>query len=65
MSMRVMTWNLWWHFGDHEARWPLIVDTIRRVDPDVLCVQEVWSDDTGADDAERLADDILATIDFN
>jgi len=56
--MRVMTWNLWWHFGDHEARWPRIVETIRSVDPDVLCLQEVWSDDSGADDARRLADDL-------
>lgn len=55
VSMRVMTWNLWWHFGDHDARWPGIVDTIRSVDPDVLCLQEVWSDESGADDADRLA----------
>ena len=56
VSMRVMTWNLWWHFGDHEARWPRIVDTIRAVDPDVLCLQEVWSDESGADDASRLGE---------
>lgn len=56
--MRVMTWNLWWHFGDHEARWPRIVETIRSVDPDVLCLQEVWSNDHGADDVERLATEL-------
>ena len=55
MVMRVMTWNLWWRFGDHEARWPGIVATIRDADPDVLCLQEVWSDEHGADDADRLA----------
>ncbi len=46
VSMRVMTWNVWWHFGPWEARQPAIVDTIRRVDPDVVCLQEVWSDES-------------------
>ena len=50
-----MTWNLWWHFGPWKDRWPLIVETIRDVDPDVLFLQEVWSDESD-DDAQRLAD---------
>ncbi len=58
MSLRIMTWNLWWHFGDHARRWPAIVDTIRAVEPDVLCLQEVWSDEGGADDGRRLADEL-------
>ena len=41
--MRVMTWNLWWRFGPFEQRLPAIIDTIRSVDPDIVCVQEVWS----------------------
>lgn len=53
--MRVMTWNLWWHFGPWEERQVLIVDTIRAVDPDVVCLQEVWSDEQ-TDDARILAD---------
>lgn len=53
-----MTWNLWWHFGDHEARWPHIVRTIASAEPDVLCLQEVWSDESGADDADRLATEL-------
>ncbi|MEM9748226.1 MAG: endonuclease/exonuclease/phosphatase family protein [Actinomycetota bacterium] len=56
MSLRVMTWNLWWHFGPWEQRWPAIVQTIRDVDPDVICLQEVWSDET-TDDADRLAEE--------
>lgn len=54
MSLRVMTWNLWWHFGPWEQRQPLIIDEIRAVDPDVLCLQEVWSDEN-SDDADRFA----------
>jgi len=46
MSLRVMTWNLWWHFGPWEARQRLIVDTIRDAAPDVVCLQEVWSDES-------------------
>jgi endonuclease/exonuclease/phosphatase family metal-dependent hydrolase len=47
MSMRVMTWNLWWRFGPWELRQAAIIDTIRSVDADVVCLQEVWSDDEG------------------
>lgn len=46
--MRVMTWNLWWRFGDWERRRFAIIETIRRVQPDVVCLQEVWA--TGSDD---------------
>lgn len=55
MSLRVMTWNLWWHFGPWEDRHRLVLDTIRAADPDVLCLQEVWSDE-GQDQADDLAD---------
>jgi endonuclease/exonuclease/phosphatase family metal-dependent hydrolase len=44
-TMRVMTWNLWWRFGPWEARQPAILDTVRALQPDVLCLQEVWSHD--------------------
>jgi len=54
MGLRVMTWNLWWHFGPWEARQPLIIDTIRDVAPDVLCLQEAWSDESN-DQVHELA----------
>ena len=55
--MRVMTWNLWWRFGPFEQRLPAIIDTMRQVDADVLCLQEVWSND------ERdVADEIAAAL---
>ena len=55
MTLRVMTWNLWWHFGPWQSRRDLVVDTIRSNDPDVVCLQEVWSDES-TDDAQDLAD---------
>lgn len=57
MSLRVMTWNLWWHFGPWERRRALVIETIRSVEPDVVCLQEVWSDEHH-DDAAVLADDL-------
>lgn len=40
--LRVLSWNLWWRFGPWEERLPAIVETIRRLDPDVIALQEVW-----------------------
>jgi endonuclease/exonuclease/phosphatase family metal-dependent hydrolase len=48
MTLRVMTWNLWWRFGPWELRRHAIADTIRAVDPDVMCLQEVWSGPDGS-----------------
>lgn len=41
--MRVVTWNIWWRFGPWEARAPGIETTLRRLDADVICLQEVWA----------------------
>ncbi len=52
-----MTWNLWWRFGPWEQRQRAIVETIRAVSPDVVCLQEVWVE--GDDD---LASTIAAEL---
>lgn len=45
-TMRVVTWNVWWRFGPFEERLAAIVATLKRAEPDVVCLQEVyWSDD--------------------
>ncbi|MGI4893573.1 MAG: endonuclease/exonuclease/phosphatase family protein [Janthinobacterium lividum] len=55
--LRLMTWNLWWRFGDWQARREAILAVLREHDADVIGLQEVWAD---ADDnlahwlAERL-----------
>ena len=54
-SVRLMTWNLWWKFGPWEERQDPILDEIRRVDADVVSLQEVWATD-GDDQAQILAD---------
>ena len=50
-----MTWNLWWRFGAWESRLRAIESVIRAEDPDVLCLQEVWSAD-GTSSAQLLAE---------
>ena len=47
MSLRVMTWNLWWRFGPWERRQAAIIESIRAAGPDVVCLQEVWTDADG------------------
>lgn len=55
-----MTWNIWWRFGDWEARAPAIAEVLRQEAPDVVCLQEVWAtrDDAGVvvDQAGLLAE---------
>jgi endonuclease/exonuclease/phosphatase family metal-dependent hydrolase len=46
MTLRVMTWNLWWRFGPWESRQPAIAAVVAAERPDVLLAQEVWGDGT-------------------
>ena len=54
--MRVMTWNLWWRFGPWEARQPAIVETLRRVDADIICLQEVFETRDGQSQPRDIAE---------
>lgn len=55
-KLRAMTWNLWWRFGPHwRDRQPGILETLRRVDPDVIALQEVWADGDTSQAAELAA----------
>lgn len=55
MTISVLTWNLWWRFGPWKQRQPAIVATLRAVDADILCLQEVWFAE-GTSSAEVIAD---------
>ena len=54
--LRVATWNVWWRFGPWEERQPAIAETLRRIDADVIALQEVWDVDDGRGLCEALAD---------
>lgn len=46
--LRVMQWNIWWRFGTRwQERQPLILDELKRVDADIVTLQEVWGDEGG------------------
>lgn len=51
-TVRVVSWNLWWRFGPWEHRFPAIVETLRGLDPDVCCLQEVWEEGERSQAAE-------------
>lgn len=53
-TLRIVTWNLWWRFGDWSARAPLIAAALAACDADVVALQEVWDDGAG-NQAARLA----------
>lgn len=61
MTLRIVTWNLWWRFGPWEARQAPIEATLRALDADVLCLQETWvAGDAGGRD--RQVDRLGATL---
>jgi endonuclease/exonuclease/phosphatase family metal-dependent hydrolase len=52
--VRIATWNLWGRYGPWEERLPAITETLRRVDADIVGLQEVWEGD-GRSQASELA----------
>jgi endonuclease/exonuclease/phosphatase family metal-dependent hydrolase len=57
-AVRVLTWNLWWRFGPWQPRQPAILETLRRVDADIVCLQEVWETRDGVSQAGMLAGEL-------
>jgi endonuclease/exonuclease/phosphatase family metal-dependent hydrolase len=43
-TLRVATWNLWWRFGDWEARHRAIAAVLAELQPHIVGLQEVWAD---------------------
>ncbi len=41
-TLRIATWNVWWRFGDWQPRQEPILETLRAVDADIICLQEAW-----------------------
>jgi endonuclease/exonuclease/phosphatase family metal-dependent hydrolase len=53
--VRIATWNLWGRYGPWEARLPAIAETLRRIDADIVGLQEVWEDDQRSQASELAA----------
>lgn len=58
MEARVLTWNLWWQFGPWRERQPAILHVLREQEADIICLQEVWGQEGGLDQAMWLADEL-------
>ncbi len=43
--LKVLNWNIWWRFGPWQERAPAIKATLREIDADIICLEEVWRDD--------------------
>lgn len=56
-SLRVVTWNVWGRYGPWLERAPRITEALQRLDPDVVCLQEVWTVDDRTQ-ADALAEDL-------
>ncbi len=54
-GVKVLTWNLWWRFGPWEARSAAILASLKKIDADIICLQEVW-DDGHRNFAKEIAD---------
>jgi endonuclease/exonuclease/phosphatase family metal-dependent hydrolase len=52
--VRVLTWNLWWRSEPRDERVAAIEATLRRLEPDVCALQEVWSSPDEGNLAARL-----------
>jgi endonuclease/exonuclease/phosphatase family metal-dependent hydrolase len=57
-TVRIVSWNLWWRFGPWEERAPAIETTLRRLDPEIVCLQEVWGVDDETSFASVLGDSL-------
>ena len=55
--IRVLTWNLWWHFGPWKERQSVIEEVLREENPDVVFLQEVHT-------TEQQAQGFAATLNY-
>lgn len=51
---RIVTWNVWWRHGPWQERQPAILETLRRLDADVVTLQEAWGTPDGREQAAEL-----------
>lgn len=55
-ALRLMTWNLWWRFGDWQRRTDAIADILADEQPDICGLQEVWAEPSGRHQLDELGD---------
>jgi endonuclease/exonuclease/phosphatase family metal-dependent hydrolase len=58
VSIRVLTWNLWWRFGAWQEREAAILATLELENADIICLQETWASDSGESQVARIAESL-------
>ena len=58
MQARVLTWTMWWQFGPWRERQAAILSVLREQQPDIICLQEVWGQEGGLDQADWLGEEL-------
>ncbi len=56
LRFRIVTWNVRWRHGPWQERQPAILETLRRLDADVVTLQEAWGTPDGHEQAAELAE---------
>ena len=57
MKLHIVTWNVWWRYGPWQERQNAILQVLLLAEPDVCCLQEVWSD-SGNNLAQFIANEL-------
>ena len=52
----LVTWNLWWRFGDFHTRQEPIAHVLADANADIVCLQEVWAKQDHRDQAAWLGE---------
>jgi endonuclease/exonuclease/phosphatase family metal-dependent hydrolase len=55
-EVTVLTWNLWWRFGDYRTRQEPIAAVLAEANADIVCLQEVWAKQDQQDQAAWLGE---------
>ena len=58
--IKILSWNLWWKFENYLERQELIFSELLELQPDILCLQEVW-----AEKDESQAEKIASLLNYN
>jgi endonuclease/exonuclease/phosphatase family metal-dependent hydrolase len=43
-TLRIVSWNVWGRYGPWEERQPAILQNLRGIDADIVCLQEAWTE---------------------
>jgi endonuclease/exonuclease/phosphatase family metal-dependent hydrolase len=60
-TVRIATWNVWGRYAYWAERLPVIIETLQRTQPDIVCLQEAWEH---PGEARSQADEVGAALGY-